>query len=345
MNKFLARLQVTPGFLLFTVLFAYLDSIRSRIAPGQVVNALTFTPESALAAIPTVLLTIVLIRYVFIWVHGEHYPMIKSKAILSFFMAMLAFFLLSNLLSFGLSTVFGTVDRNFVREILIRVNFSRILDFVVYGGFYFAFLLFQKFKEHQNVLASYELALAESKIKQLKQQLNPHFLFNNLNVLDQLIEENPKSASVFLNDFSELYRYALEKSELKLVPLKEEVAFAENYFRLILHKFGKGYELQILDHSKEESLIPPMTLQVLLENVVFHNHGTDQEPVKIQIEIGDSICITNSLKPYKFQKHSGGIGLKNLQKQYALLADTPIKIEKREDLFVVDLPLLTNIEK
>lgn len=238
-----------------------------------------------------------------------------------------------------LSLAFGTWERNYLTEIQISNNISRILDFIVYGGFYVAYLLFQQFKSHQQQLASYDLALATSKITQLKQQLNPHFLFNNLNILDQLIEEDPQSASTFLQNFSELYRYALKNSAQELVGWQEELDFAKSYFELIKVKYGKAFQLKVsLENPKGK--LPPLTLQLLLENVVFHNFGTEENPVEIRIQIGEQLTVTNSHIPFDKPRHTSGKGLANLREQYRILSNETIDIQNGNQVFSISIPLI-----
>lgn len=343
MKKLFSSLQLSPGFLTFIVTYAYLDSIRSRMSPGQSFNIYLFTPESAITAIPFFLAIVVLLRFYFQKIHGEKFPIRWSKAILSFALGLLSWVVMLLVFSFLVSLAFDTVERNFKPEVLISSTFTRILDFIVYGGFYFAYLLFVKFQEHQRILANYEQAIAESTIAKLKQQLDPHFLFNNLNVLDQLIEEDPKVASSFLQDFSEIYRYVLEKSDQGLVQLKEELTFAQNYFNLLAHKFGTGYQLQISASEQNTGMIPPLSLQLLIENAVFHNKGTAEDPLTILIEIQNEISVSNPIRPYKYKKHRGGRGLKNLKDQFDLLSKGDMQIKTSPDEFTVILPLIPNL--
>ncbi|MDG1276559.1 MAG: histidine kinase [Algoriphagus sp.] len=339
MKKLLERLQLSSEFLLFIIFFTFLDSIKSRIGPGQVINLYTFTPESVITAIPNFLIIVLLLRYSYLKIHGNQFPLQRKKALLSFLLGLIGWILISNAFSLFIALAFGNFERNFMGEVVFLSNFTRVLDFMIYGGFYFAFLLFRKFQEHQKKLADYDQAMSELTIYQLKQQLNPHFLFNNLNVLDQLIEENPAVASEFLHEFSEIYRYALEKSDSHLVPLKEELAFSLNYFRLLSRKFGAGYKLEV-PNEIPDFWIPPLTLQVLIENAVFHNQGSESQPISISIQVNEKIAVWNQLKPYKHKKHSGGRGLKNLIKQYRLLSKETLEIVKTNDSFTVELPLI-----
>ncbi|MFC5625914.1 sensor histidine kinase [Algoriphagus winogradskyi] len=340
MKQLLHRLQLSPGFLLFIVAFAYLDSIKSRVAPGQLVNAYTFTPEAVFVAIFNIFLIVLVLRFSFKHIHGDQFPLNWKRGGLSFLTGLVLWVLLSNVVAFLFSWTFGTIDRNFLPELIISSNLNYILNFIIYGGFYFAYLLFQKYQSHQQELTAYEVAFADSTIQQLKQQLNPHFLFNNLNVLDQLIEEDPKTASRFLHDFADIYRYALDTSDRKLVTLAEEVDFAKNYFRLLSQKFGNGYQLSIALTGGEYQL-PPLSLQLLVENAVLHNHARAGFSIAIQVTQTDSILtVVNTKSPYKYKKKGNGKGLDNLKKQFQLLSTQEITIEESEALFTVRLPLI-----
>jgi LytS/YehU family sensor histidine kinase len=190
-------------------------------------------------------------------------------------------------------------------------------------------------------LNKYNQALAESKIIQLKNQINPHFLFNNLNVLDQLIEEDKNTASDFLNNFAELYRVVLEVSDKKLIPLKEEIAFAKKYFYLMQQKYGNAYKL-VFNIQKEEGFIVPMTLQLLIENAIKHNIGSSQNPVVIEVDCKNKIKISNTLKPKQKIDLKSGKALKNLKTQYMLLSNQKINILKDENTFTVTIPELND---
>ncbi|MFC3417377.1 sensor histidine kinase [Algoriphagus hitonicola] len=340
MKQLFSRLQLSPGFLGLVFLFAYLDSIRNRVAPGQLIDWYVLTPESALVTIPQVLLIILCLRLAFQKFHPQSWiPLQWKKAILSFLVGLIAYLFIGNIISMLISLGFDTWERNFTPEIILSTHISRILDFMIYGGFYLAFLLFQKSKAHQEAISAYDLALAESKIQSLKQQLNPHFLFNNLNVLDQLIEENPKSAATFLQNFAELYRYALAKSEKKLVSWKDELDFAKSYFKLIQEKYGEAYHLET-EVENPSGQLPPLTLQLLIENAVFHNFGTIKNPVNIQIRLSDSLTVSNNRIPFQKPRHAGGTGLSNLSKQVELLSACSLKITESENHFSVTLPLI-----
>lgn len=340
MKILLQRLQINPAFLGLIFCFAYLDSIRSRVSPGQRIDWYIFTPESAIISLLQALVIFFILQISFNWLQVSPQLSIPwKKTILSFGKGLIFFLIVVNVFNIILALAFGTWERNYQTEIQISTNISRVLDFIIFGGFYVALLLFRQFKSHQNQLNAYEVALAESKIAHLKQQLNPHFLFNNLNILDELIEENPKSASAFLQNFSELYRYALENSESQLVTWKEELEFAENYFQLIREKYGEAYELEITLKNPLGKL-PPLSLQLLIENAVFHNFGTAENPVKIQIILGQKLTVINTRIPFKKPRHQGGKGLLNLREQYRILSKETIHVSEENGQFSVSIPLI-----
>lgn len=340
MKTLFQRLQINPLFLVLIFTFAYLDSIRSRVAPDQRLDWYILTPESALISLLQAIVIFFILHISFLWLQGsQQFPLPKKKVVYSFAQGMVLYLLLTNAFSVILSLSFGTWERNYLTEIQISTNVTRILDYIIYGGFYLALRLFRQLTSHRQQINDYELALAESKITHLKQQLNPHFLFNNLNILDELIEENPKSASVFLQNFSELYRYSLKNSDSKLVIWQEELEFAESYFHLISEKFGKAYELKITVDNPQGKL-PPLTLQLLIENAVFHNYGTAENPVTIHLIFSKRLTVSNTRIPFKNPRHKSGKGLANLQEQYWILSKDSIQVNEENSLFSVSIPLL-----
>ncbi|AZB07790.1 histidine kinase [Chryseobacterium sp. G0162] len=325
-------------FLLFVLLFAYVQSIHVRIAIRGTLNQYIFTPEAAVANfVSACILFFVIDFFIKNWQRSSTF---KIKEILKIFSSsLLVYLLVMKMVGFLIALVFGTVERNFNRETLIFSIFSDLIDGFIYGSFFLAYHYYKKNVVYQKQLLLYEHALSENKINQLKTQLNPHFLFNNLNILDQLIEEDKHKASDFLNEFAEIYRYVLEASDKKLVSIKEELAFVEKYFNLIWYKYENAYALQI-DHENIAGNIVPLSLQILLENAVKHNLGSQSNPVLITISVRNGITVTNNIIPKRSVKRISGRALNNLKEQYLVLTDQKLEIVKTETEFTAIIPII-----
>lgn len=177
---------------------------------------------------------------------------IQLSEIIKIFGASLFLYLLTiNALSLSIALIFDKFEKNFNQASIINGTTADFMDAFIYGSFFLAYYYYRKNQKNQREIARYNQAISESRINQLKTQLNPHFLFNNLNVLDQLIEEDKHKASGFLNEFADIYRYVLQASDKKTVPIDEELSFAENYFHLIQHKYENTYRLQVAQNEKE----------------------------------------------------------------------------------------------
>lgn len=166
-------------------------------------------------------------------------------------------------------------------------------------------------------------------------------MFNNLNILDQLIEEDKDKASAFLNEFAEIYRYVLAFSDQKLIPIADELEFIQRYFNIIKHKYGEAYTLEIAQH-KIVGFIVPLTLQLLIENAVQHNLGQAEKPIHIKLVLDKEITVSNNMVPKRIKKPHSGRGLKNLKEQYAFLSAQQLKIWQSAEEFVVTIPVILN---
>ena len=195
-----------------------------------------------------------------------------------------------------------------------------------------------KIKE-QKVIAG----TASAKFDALKNQLDPHFLFNSLNVLSSLIEENPDNAQKFTTSLSKVYRYVLEQKNKDLVTVDEELAFAKTYMSLLKMRFEDSIIFEIPERaSNPESKVVPLSLQLLLENAVKHNMVTTSKPLHIKIfEDSGNLVVENNLQPKQIVKKSSGVGLNNIKQRYDLLTDKKVFINQQAKSFAVAIPMLT----
>lgn len=184
---------------------------------------------------------------------------------------------------------------------------------------------------------------ANAQFESLKNQLDPHFLFNSLNVLDSLIEENPVQAQRFTNSMSKIYRYVLEQKDKELVSVEEEIDFAKTYCELLKTRFEDAvtFDFNISEEDKK-GFVVPLSLQLLLENSIKHNFATSSKPLNIKIftEKGNLI-IENNLQTRELPNTSTGVGLANIVSRYNLLTERNVFVEKSETFFRVKLPILT----
>ena len=188
-----------------------------------------------------------------------------------------------------------------------------------------------------------ERAKAEAELEALKNQIDPHFIFNSLNTLSHLIEEKPLKARQFNDSLADVYRYILHNKGRELVLLQEEIGFLTDYFSLLKIRFENAVQLKILfgEDVYQQYLIPPISLQVLAENAIKHNEFSDVQPLVISISLqNDSLIIHNERRKKELRKESSKIGLQNLQERYRLTAGMEIRIEDDEKNFTVILPLL-----
>ncbi len=180
----------------------------------------------------------------------------------------------------------------------------------------------------------------------LKQQLSPHFLFNSLSTLSGLIVEDQECANMFVQKLSEVYRYVLQSIDKTIVNLSTELKAVEAY--LYLHKMRLGNNLIINIHISEKSknsLIAPLTLQILIENAIKHNAASSNEPLVIDIISQDckSIIVKNNIRKKKSIEASDHVGLKNIVARYSYLSDKLVKIEETTSEFIVTVPLVEEI--
>lgn len=184
---------------------------------------------------------------------------------------------------------------------------------------------------------------ANAQFESLKNQLDPHFLFNSLNVLSSLIDENPTQAQRFTASMSKIYRYVLEQKDKELVTVEEEIEFAKIYCDLLKTRFEDSVSFEFkVNESDLKFFVVPLALQLLLENCIKHNFATSSKPLNIKIYSENGyLFIENNLQHREQVKESAGIGLSNIVQRYSILTKQNVFIEKSSDFFRVKIPILT----
>lgn len=203
-----------------------------------------------------------------------------------------------------------------------------------------------RLEEERNRLLEEARQTLAVRYEALRSQLGPHFLFNNLNTLLALIEENPRQAAVFTENLARVYRHVLQTAGLVLVPLGEELAFARSCLNMAQRRFeGKLVWDCRAGEDLLDRLLPPLSLQVLLENALKHNIISTKQPLQIIIEPSgkDRLAVRNTWRPKPAAPEGTGRGLANLVQRYALVTDQPVDIEQAAGWFSVIIPLLEEV--
>ena len=212
---------------------------------------------------------------------------------------------------------------------------------VVIIGVYVIKVIYQN-QQNRLEIQALKIENLQSQFDALKNQVSPHFLFNSLNSLKTLIRETPEVAQEYLNHLSSVLRYTLQANENKLVSLYDELQFVESYFFLIKLRFNKNISLvQKINDKLMNYKVPPLALQILIENAIKHNEISKRNSLEISVSTTDTTLVVKNNINMKYSPEPGaGVGLVNLSNQYRILAGKEISIKKDESNFIVEIPLL-----
>ncbi|MDP4529528.1 histidine kinase [Alkalimonas delamerensis] len=343
LRRWMMYLQVDRTFLVLVFLFSYFLVISNRVGAGMI-SWYTVVPDGPIFQFIAALFIFSLVRF---WLNRQalsqkpqlgwhHYGFICL-------IALVCYLLFSNGISLLIAIAFDTVALNFNADTLLQINLGYVADMVIYSGIYLAYTHSKQAEAYREQLSDYQQQLAQLKIQQLKAQLNPHFVFNSLNTLDELIATDPNHASQYLHDFAELYRLSLQNTDQQLVPMMQELQFAKRYFQLLQARLGPGYQLSIEANDVEHYVLPPFSLQLLLENALQHNQGSSEQPLVIRMYLSDQLVITHPMQRRLQAKNGHGIGLQNLAKQFLFLTGQGVTVEQTDDSFTVKLPLIKRV--
>jgi hypothetical protein len=217
-----------------------------------------------------------------------------------------------------------------------------IITFFVTLAFH-AFYFYKAYQENKVTEQKIIAGTASAQFESLKNQIDPHFLFNSLNVLSSLIEENPESAQKFTTSLSKVYRYVLEQKDKELVSVAEELKFAKTYMNLLKMRFENSITFEIPEgFDNEEAKVVPLSLQLLLENCIKHNIVSEAKPLHVKISIeNNQLVVTNNMQKKEVLSDRKGVGLQNIVNRYAILTKRTVLVEENEQEFKIFLPILT----
>lgn len=216
-----------------------------------------------------------------------------------------------------------------------------IITCIVVGSCYISYLI----RKSQQVVLENQLLRTENLVNQyeaLKSQLNPHMLFNSLNTLRSLIREAPDKAQDYLQELSRVLRYTLQENERPAVTLGEEMDFVRAYLFLLKMRYEENLSFDIrIDKEMEACQLPPMSVQLLVENAVKHNEISNRRPLVIRIVAANGRLSVSNPVHHKLTSSAGtGIGLANLSKRYRLLFRQEIEVREENQTFIVTIPLI-----
>ena len=219
---------------------------------------------------------------------------------------------------------------------------SILITFFVTISFH-AFYFYKAYNENKVKEQKIIAGTANAKFESLKNQIDPHFLFNSLNVLSSLIEENPENAQKFTTSLSKIYRYVLEQKDKELVSVQEELNFAKTYMNLLKMRFENSISFELPEnYDNTEAKVVPLSLQLLLENTIKHNVVSEQKPLQIKIFVKDNfLVVENNFQKKEVLQNRRGVGLQNIVERYKLLSERKVLIEEKESYFRVLIPILT----
>jgi LytS/YehU family sensor histidine kinase len=287
-------------------------------------------------------------RLIMIWSRGK-YPQFKDvrKRLIHQSVSMFLFTVLgNNLLGWIIDDfIYPHIPGGFFStDVLINTNaaaiFCTIMIIAIYESIYFMNELKDSVEEKEHL----KRESLNAQLSALKTQVNPHFLFNNLNTLAAVIPEDPNLAVEFVQQMSKVYRHILDVKDESSILLKEELDVLKAYGFLLQTRFGKNLDIEIdVPEEKLTQRIVPFSLQLLMENAIKHNIVSSAKPLKITVFAENGhLLVSNNLQMKNQVNESTGIGLDNIRNRYKLLGDKEVKVFDNGESFTVSIPLLEN---
>jgi two-component system, LytTR family, sensor kinase len=281
-------------------------------------------------------------RYFFIKGNAK-YPDIKDNFVrLTWILGLCLFFIFSvcNTIHFCIEPYVGISYRKLPK--ISYINAASFVSFLVIAGMYESMRYLSLLKKTLVEKEQLERENVVSQLEGLKNQVNPHFLFNSLNTLIHIIPENPDTAVRFVQKLSKVYRYILEIRDTNTTPLSNEIEFLKAYIFLLKERFGENLHIHIHDmQGMEERHIAPLSLQILFENAIKHNIISSEKPLMIDLFIeGDKLIVKNNLQRKNQVQEGTGVGLENIKNRYQLVSKKDVDIIVTSQSFMVALPLL-----
>ncbi len=270
---------------------------------------------------------------------------LKKSLLPSFILfVLLALAISLSLVSIGVYTFYlikGLDTTNFLKH-LFQVELSSAIKqfsiWILIGSAFLFYIIWRKAIEREQKLREENL---KYKYQNLKSQVNPHFLFNSLNTLSEIVYEGAKIADKYIQKLSGIYRYILENEEIDLVPLNKEIEFVKQYFDIQKVRDNDKILLEIDFQDADEFNVVPISLQILVENALKHNSRSEKAPLKVSIvRNNDKIVVSNNIQRKNVIESKSKTGLLNLKERVKLILDKELIYEEENNQFIVKLPII-----
>lgn len=269
-----------------------------------------------------------------------------AKRITLFFLAVSCTVILVDFIGVSLLNLIPNVNvvhyQSRIKQLLLIV-FLTVMIMAIYEAIYYNIRLKKSIREEEES----KRILIQAQLEVLQNQAQPHFFFNTLNTLRDIIDQNSKEeAKEFVDKLSDIFRYLLEAGNNNLISLKNELGFAKAYIHIQSERFGDNLKLNWnIPEASLSAMVVPMSLQLLLENAIKHNVISKAKPLVITVTINENkLLVSNKIVPKSTQLPSTKLGLANIEKRYTLISGKSIEIENDGNLFSVSLPLLKKTE-
>lgn len=224
-------------------------------------------------------------------------------------------------------------------KVLLPIVIISVMIQAIYEAIYYHAMLEKIIREEEQT----KQVMVQAQLDALRNQAQPHFFFNTLNTLRDIIDQNSKDeAKEFVDKLSGVYRFILESGNVNLITLRDELKFSQAYIHIQSERFGDNLQVQWdIPETILDKMVVPMSIQLLLENAIKHNVVSRSKPLIIEISIKENhVCVTNKIQAKSTKLPSTKLGLKNIEQRYALISNQPIEIKNDGEFFTVHLPLL-----
>ena len=286
-------------------------------------------------------------RYILIWARNR-YPTFEEvrKRLLVQSVSMLVYTIVTNNVLGYILDVCGLKGEHYEGyswvEVITNSNAAAIVCTLTVVAIYESIYFMNELKKSVEEKEMLKRESLKAQLNALKTQVNPHFLFNNLNTLSSIIPENPKLAVDFVQQLSKVYRHILEVRDEQSIPLKDELDVMKAYAFLLKTRFGDNLDIGInVPEEKMERQIVPLSLQILMENAIKHNIVSSDKPLKIDVFTENGrLVVRNNLQMKNQLSESTGIGLDNIRNRCRLLSDKKVEVIADDNSFTVSIPLI-----